>query len=153
MNFRTVRLGTDFHGTITDFASARNSFLEKNEWVFFLDNDEEASKMLLDHIDSLKPTMPYYWIRRINLWNGRYRPLWNPELVARLVSNRVRFAGRIHEKIVPRDPHGVIDFPIIHNHRGETNYRNYSHQNNRFYLYWLVFKKTGQLWKECLLRI
>jgi len=89
-------LGTDYPGKIEDFAAARNSFLTQNEWVLFIDNDEEASGMLLNQITKMEPKFPYYWIRRINLHNGKYREAWNPDFAPRLVSGRVKFIGRVH---------------------------------------------------------
>jgi hypothetical protein len=122
--------------------------LTSNEWVLFIDNDEEASEMLLNYLSKLEPKFPYYWIRRINLHNGRYREAWNPDLVPRLVSNRVKFVGRVHEKVVPRDPHGVIDFPIIHNHLGPIRYRNYWYQDHPLYIVWMAVKKAIQVIKD-----
>src|SRR5438093_560672 len=88
--------------------------------------------MLLDYLSQIDPKYPYYWIRRINLANGRYRALWNPEYAPRLVSNRVKFVGDVHEKVIPKDPHGIIDFPIIYNHRGTLAYRNRWYQDIPF---------------------
>jgi len=116
--------------------------------VFFIDNDEEASGMLLNYLDKLEPKYPYYWIRRLNLWNGRYRALWNPEYSARLVSNKVKYVGDIHERIVPKDPHGIIDFPIIHNHIGPSSYRNYWYQNLPVYRVWLGVKKMMEVVRD-----
>ena len=125
LKHETISLGRDYKGHIDDFAAARNYFLSKHDWVLFIDDDEEACGMLLDYIERLNPKYPYYWIRRINLHNGRYRATWNPEYVPRLVSSKVKFVGLIHETVVPRKPHGTIDFPIIHNHTGGFAYKNY----------------------------
>jgi hypothetical protein len=148
VRFKVVRLGTDYSGRIDDFSQARNSFLSLNEWVLFLDDDEEAPGMLLNHLDSLQPTFPYYWIRRINLHNGRYREAWNPDFAPRLLSNKVRFVGRVHEKVVPRDPHGIIDLPIIHNHIGLFGYKNYWYQDHPLYILWTAVKKSLQVIKD-----
>ena len=118
MKFRIVDLGRDFPGKITDFAKARNTFLEgllDNEYVLFVEPDEEVPKMLLDYIASLKPQYPYYNIRRINLLDNRFVPLWNPGFVAKLCSNKVRFVRGVHEIAMPRTPCGWIDIPTIHN--------------------------------------
>jgi len=143
-----VRLGTDYAGKIDDFAVARNSFLSKYDWVLFIDNDEEASEMLLNYLNQLEPNFPYYWIRRINLHNGRYREAWNPDFAPRLVSNRVKFQGRVHERITPKDPHGIIDFPIMHNHVGQTTYKNYWYQDHPLYRVWLGIKKAVEVVRD-----
>ena len=138
-------LGRDYKGKISSFAEARNYFLSKYDWVLFVDNDEEASAMLINYLHSLEPKYPSYWIRRINLWNGRYNALLNPEYSARLVSSRVRYVGAVHERVVPKDPHGIIDFPIIHNHIGSSSYRNYWYQNLPVYRFWLGAKKMMEV--------
>jgi hypothetical protein len=104
--------------------------------------------MLLKYLDKLEPKYPYYWVRRMNLQDGRYRAVWNPDLVARLVSNRVRYVGRIHERVVPKEPHGIIDFPIIHNHKGSFGYRNYWYQELPFYRVWLGVKKMMEVVRD-----
>ena len=141
-------MGTDYSGKIEDFAAARNSFLSRSEWVLFIDNDEEASGMLLNYLDKLEPKFPYYWIRRVNLHNGKYREAWNPDFAPRLVSSRVKFIGRVHEKVVPRDPHGIIDFPIIHNHLGSFEYKNYWYQDLPIYRFWTGVKKAVEVMRN-----
>ena len=86
VQFKIVRLGTDYPGKIDDFSAARNSFLSSDKWVLFVDDDEEPTAMLLNYLGQLGPKFPYYWIRRINLHNGRYREAWNPDFAPRLVS-------------------------------------------------------------------
>src|SRR6267143_955479 len=148
MQYKTISLGKDYAGKIENFAEARNYFLSKYDWVLFLDDDEEASGMLLDYLSRLEPRFPYYWIRRTNLHNGRYRSIWNPELATRLVSNKVRYVGRVHERVVPQDPHGVIDFPIIHNHLGPSTYKNYWFQDLPVYRFWLGAKKAIEVVRD-----
>ena len=125
LKFTVVDLGRDYPGRISDFADARNSFIKNlpdREYVLFVDSDEEAPKMLLDYVGTLKPQFPYYWVRRIELVNNKYVPVFNPNYNGKLCSNKVRFIGRVHEIITPREPHGVIDIPIIHNHSGPASY-------------------------------
>jgi len=125
LKFTVVDLGRDYPGHISDFADARNSFIKDlpdGEYVLFVDRDEEAPKMLLNYIRSLKPQFPYYWVRRIELVNNKYVPVFNPNYNGKLCSNKIRFIGRVHEMIAPREPHGMIDIPIIHNHSGPTSY-------------------------------
>ncbi len=143
-----MSLGRDYTGKIGSFAEARNYFLSRYEWVLFIDDDEEACGMLLDYLDKLEPKYPYYWIRRLNLASGRYRALWNPEYSARLVSGKVRFVGDVHERVIPRDPHGTIDFPIIHNHTGGFGYRNYWYQDLPVYRVWLGVKKAMEVIRD-----
>lgn len=146
MDFETVDLGRDYPGRIDDFAKARNYFLERYDWVLFLAEDEEASKMLLDYIRRLNPHYPYYWIRRLNLMRGRYVPAWNPEYSPQLVSSKVKFYGRVHEHVKPRKPHGTIDFPIIHNQPNtDASYRNYWYQNTAWYQWYLGAKKVVEV--------
>ena len=154
MDYRIVDLGQDYPGKIDDFAKARNSFLYRNwgdprlvKWVLFLDSDEEAPRELLRTLNHLDPKdTPYYWIRRVNLYRGRYMPAWNPDFKAALVSNRVRFIGRVHERINPKDPHGLIDIPIIHNHNGaDGTYKNYWYQDLPVYRMWLGVKKVVEV--------
>lgn len=145
LKYRTVQLGRDFPGRISDYAKARNSFLN-NGWVLFLDEDEEAPRILQDYLTRLTPTMPYYWIRRVNLYHGRYMPAWNPDFKAALVSSQVRFIGRVHERIIPKNPHGLVDIPIIHNHtRDNSLYRNYWYQDLPLYRVWLASKKIVEV--------
>ena len=56
--------------------------------------------MLSNYLSRLEPKFPYYWIRRVNLYNGRYRSAWNPDLVPRLVSNRVKFGARLAKELL-----------------------------------------------------
>jgi len=142
VRYKIVSLGTEYPGKVDDFAHARNLFLSKYEWVLFIDDDEEASHMLLNYLDGLEPSFPYYWIRRINLYAGRYREAWNPDFAPRLVSSRVKFVGRVHEKVTPKDPHGIIDFPILHNHVGPFTYKNLWYQDTPAYRIWIGFKKA-----------
>jgi hypothetical protein len=148
LRYKIVNLGRDYQGKIDDFSAARNHFLSKYEWVLFIDEDEEASDMLLDYVAKLEPRFPYYWIRRVNLHNGKYRAIWNPQLAPRLVSNKVRFVGRVHEKVVPKDPHGNIDFPIIHNHLGLFGYKNYWYQDHPMYRIWTGVKKVIEVVRD-----
>jgi hypothetical protein len=98
--------------------------------------------MLSNYLSQLEPRFPYYWIRRFNLYNGRYRAGWNPDFAPRLVSSRVRVVGRVHEKVSPKDPHGTIDFPIIHNHVGAITYKNFWYQELPVYRLGLGIKKA-----------
>ena len=125
MDFKIVNLGKDYDGKIHDFGKIRNMFieqLEENEWILWKSDDEEIPLGLIKIIETLNPTFPYYAIRRINLINGKYSSWGNPELYPGLVSNKVRYVGRLHEHINPRKPYGVIDYPIIHSVNGPRKY-------------------------------
>lgn len=120
MNFQIVTLGRDYHGKITDFAAARNSFIEQladDEWILFVDDDSEVPNMLLNRLRTFNPPSDarYYSIRCVNLTFDRYNPAHNPFFWRCLVSNKVRYYGGIHERIKGQ-PSGLIDIPLIHNH-------------------------------------
>jgi len=151
MNFRIISLGRDYPGKITDFAEARNSFLEQlpdDEWILFLDDDVEAPLMLLNRLHRFQPpaNARYYSIRTINLTDDRYNPAHNPFFWRCLVSNKARYFGKVHERIKGQ-PDGLFDIPVIHNHNtGPT----YSHDNpfwtrnmnNKLWNLWLSGKKV-----------
>ena len=147
VEFQVLDLGRDYHGKITDFASARNHLLlnAATEWVLFVDSDEEAPQMLLEYVKRLKPQYPYYWVRRANLFDGIWQPLWNPEFAPRLVSKKVRFHGRVHERVVPKNPHGIIDIPLIHNHHGPSTYQETLRHKLPFYRLILTAKKVSEV--------
>jgi hypothetical protein len=138
-------LGRDFPDKITDFAEARNSFLENNDWVLFLDSDEEVTPSFKSFLDQLEPSQPYYWVRRVNLYNGHYRPSWNPDFKPALVSSKIRFVGSPHERVTPKNPHGLIDIPIIHNHTGSDSYKNSWPKDTRPWQLWLGMKKAVEV--------
>lgn len=136
MIFQLVNI-RDYPHPLTSFAEARNYYLKQlkdGEYVLFVEEDEEVPEMLLSYIRSLRPDYPYYNIRRVNLFNNRHVPLWNPFYCGKLCSNRVRFVGSIHEvpwifrETIGPDYHhlayldkpsrgeaGWIDIPTIHN--------------------------------------
>lgn len=147
MKYEQVSLSQYPYQPIQDFAAASNYFLDRNTWTLFVADDEEPSLMLLNYLDQLEPKYPYYAVRVINLRDGRYLPQENPLIGARLVSNQgPRFIGqkkrgRLHERIIPRKPFGMIDYPIIHDHTGPTRYRNPWYWDLPFYRAWFVSKK------------
>jgi hypothetical protein len=127
MIYHVVDLGRDYHGKIYDFADARNSFLDHlpdNEYVLYKDSDVEITKMLERHLQWLQPKFPWYDIRQINYANGRFMQLGNPFFTGVLASNKVRWRSKngVKERLYPRNPHGVIDLPLIHNHIGPTTH-------------------------------
>ena len=127
MDFEIVDLGRDYPGKISDFAEARNSFLDKLEdgqYILYKDTDVEAPNMLLQHILKLPGIYPWYDIRQINLVNGHFSQVGNPFFTGVLASNRVRWRAinGVKEKLFPREPHVRIDIPLIHNHVGPTTH-------------------------------
>ena len=111
---------------IDDFSRVRNSFVETlndEEYVLFVDSDEEAPKLLLELCERIPYTgVPYFRVRRVNLHDWRWYAGGNPDYNDRLVSNKVRFHGKAHETVAPRRPFAVIDIPIIHNHVGPARF-------------------------------
>jgi len=125
LKYRIVDLAWDYPGRITDWSKARNHFLDElgpGEWILWKAQDEELTLGLIKHLAGLNPTYPYYAIRRINLVHGRFQEWANPDFSPQLVSNRVRYVGRVHEHLVPRKPYGIIDYPIIHDQNGGRPY-------------------------------
>ncbi len=125
MRFQIVDLERDWWGKIEDFSIVRNRFLDTlndEDYILWKSRDEELSETLLEYIRGLEPEYPYYWIRRFNLEDGCYAEWANPEYSPHLVSKRVRYHGRVHEHVKPKNPHGVIDIPIVHNHTGPRPY-------------------------------
>lgn len=125
MIYHVVDLGKDYPGKILNFAEARNSFLRilpDNEYILYKDSDVDAPSMLLDYLDRLAPLYPWYDIRQVNLINDVYQPLQNPFYTGVLVGKKCWWEGKVHEKVYPRDPHGRIDIPLIHNHHGPYRY-------------------------------
>ena len=127
VKFEVIDVGKEMgRKKIEDFSVVRNSFLEAlndEEYILFVDSDEEAPKVLLELCGKLSFTgVPYFRVRRVNLHDWRWYALGNPDYCDRLVSNKVRYFGKIHESVRPRHPFGVIDAPIIHNHLGPSRY-------------------------------
>ena len=125
VNFSIIDIGKEMGSKkIEDFSKVRNSFIETlndEEYILFVDSDEEAPKLLLELCNKIIYTgIPYFRVRRVNLVDWKWYALGNPDYNDRLVSNKVRFHGRVHEAVRPRRPFGVIDAPIIHNHIGLT---------------------------------
>ena len=151
MKIRIVDLANDYPGKISSFAEARNYFLEQlanGEYAFFIADDEEIPRMLLSKIEQLPGLYPYYWVRRIQLLRDKYVPAWNPHFESQLCSNRVRFYGRVHEHVTPRDPHGIIDIPVIHNQvDGRASYTDMvpAWMHSKWYQSWMAVKKVVEV--------
>ena len=128
VRFSVIDIGKEIGSKkIDDFSKVRNSFIETltdEEYILFVDSDEEAPKLLLELCRKITYSgIPYFRVRRVDLRDWRWYALGNPSYCDRLVSNKVRFHGKIHEAVKPRRPFGVVDAPIIHNHLGPDRYR------------------------------
>jgi hypothetical protein len=127
VRFSVIDIGKEMGSKkIEDFSKVRNSFIETlndEEYVLFVDSDEDAPKILLEMCEKIAFTgIPYFRVRRVNLRDWRWYALGNPDYCDRLVSNKVRFYGKVHEVVRPRHPFGLIHVPIIHNHIGADKY-------------------------------
>jgi hypothetical protein len=127
VKFSVIDIGKEMGSKrIDDFSKVRNNFLETlndEEYILFLDSDEEAPKLLLELCKRVVYTgIPYFRVRRVNLHDWKWYAGGNPDYNDRLVSNKVRFHGKVHESVRPRRPFGVIDTPIIHNHLGPKRF-------------------------------
>ena len=150
MKYQIVDLEQAYPASIRDFGSVRNSFIEKlddDEYILWKSRDEEMPEMLLEYLRRLKPQYPYYDILRVNLVDDRWVEWANPRYSGSLVSNRVRYEGRLHEQIVPSKPYGRIDIPIIHNQHGSRPYNSGWKETSAYHPV-LAFKKFLDVLKE-----
>ncbi len=127
VRFSVIDIGREMGSKkIDDFSMVRNSFIEAlndEEYILFIDSDEEAPKLLLELCERIPYTgIPYFRVRRVNLLDWKWYAGGNPGHMDRLISNKVRFQGKVHETVRPRRPFAVIDTPIIHNHVGPWRY-------------------------------
>src|SRR5690242_11339018 len=127
VRFNLIDIGKEMGAQkIEDFSKVRNRFIESlddEEYILFLDSDEEAPRFLLDLCKKIVYAgVPYYRVRRVNLNEWKWSALANPDFCDRFVSNKVRYHGKVHESVRPRYPYGKIEVPIIHNHVGAIRY-------------------------------
>jgi len=104
-----------------NFATQRNFIADKasNEWVLFLDADEELSPELKHNLEYLidnNEGIIGYDIRRWNYVLGkRMMHCWSPDYVLRLFNKRfARYEGHIHAYAVPKGKVMRIEEPILH---------------------------------------
>ena len=103
--------------------------------------------MLLEKLRRFQPpkSARYYSIRVVNLTDGLYNPAYNPFFWRILVSNKVRYFGRLHESI-KGSPSGLIDIPVIHNHISGQTYQDLSvwrrNKTRPLWNFWLGGKKV-----------
>lgn len=127
VSFSVIDIGKEMGDQkIDDFSKVRNRFIESlndEEYILFLDSDEEAPRLLLKLCKAIVYTgVPYYRVRRVNLNGWKWAALANPDYCDRFVSNKVRYQGKVHESVRPRFPYAKIEVPIIHNHTGPIRY-------------------------------
>ena len=159
MNFKVVDLGRDWKGPqpIPNLSEARNTFIDNlkdDEYVLFVDSDEEAPKMLLDFLSRLKPQYPCYCTNIFEVATGR---VWRK---SNLLSNKVKLIRHPHEIAVMRNPYrrlrrdevGLIDFPVIHNHpiARKSNYEQPLWYTTRAYRLLVVLFRIRDMAREAL---
>lgn len=93
-----------------DFSRQRNFGLKKakNQWVLFIDADEEISPSLFKEIDSLIPEdeiTGYYLKRRDFLWGrevrfGEINKIRNKGILRLVKKGSGRFIGKVHEEFI-----------------------------------------------------
>lgn len=110
-----------FKNQMTDFSSQRNFGADKasNDWVFFVDADEELSSELkhnLEYLINNNEGIIGYDIRRWNYVLGkRMTHCWSPDHVLRLFNRKyARYEGDIHERAVPKGKVLRIEDPLLH---------------------------------------
>lgn len=110
-----------FKNKMADFSSQRNfgSDRASNDWILFIDADEELSSELkhnLEYLINNNESIIGYDIRRWNYVLGkRMTHCWSPDHVLRLFNkNYARYEGEIHEKAVPKGKVVRIEDPILH---------------------------------------
>ncbi len=110
-----------FKNKLIDFSSQRNFGIDpsSNNWVFFIDADEELSPELKNKLPILienKEGIIGFDIRRHNYMLGKQlKHCWNPDHVLRLFNkNFARYEGKVHERAVPKGKVLRIEEPILH---------------------------------------
>jgi glycosyltransferase involved in cell wall biosynthesis len=93
--------------------------LAANQWLFYLDADEEVSPGLRKEIEQVlsEPEFEVYYLPRKNIFMGKWirGSGWYPGYVPRLFKKgSVRFPLRIHEDIKPLCFFGYLKCDIIH---------------------------------------
>ncbi|MFA4967320.1 MAG: glycosyltransferase family 2 protein [Candidatus Margulisiibacteriota bacterium] len=123
---RTIELAGKYGAKIfarklDDFSFQRNFGLDKalNDWVLFIDADEELSSELkhnLEYLINNNDGIIGYDIRRWNYVLGKkMNHCWSPDYVLRLFNkNYARYEGELHEKAVPKGKVIRIEDPILH---------------------------------------
>jgi glycosyltransferase involved in cell wall biosynthesis len=96
---------------IEDFSKERNRALERtqDEWVFFLDSDEELSPRLKEEIENLKPD------GKVNGYYIKRRGIVEEKLLRLARKNAGRWERCVHEVWRVKGKVDYLRNPIIHN--------------------------------------
>jgi glycosyltransferase involved in cell wall biosynthesis len=112
--------------TQKDFSSLRNFGLEKakEEWILFIDADEEVSKTLKDEIlqllekdKSIQGDFSGYFIKRKDYWWGkeiRHGEAGNIKLLRLIRRGMGKWSGNVHEVLETHGEIGTLNEPLIH---------------------------------------
>ncbi|KMP12347.1 hypothetical protein UZ36_01155 [Candidatus Nitromaritima sp. SCGC AAA799-C22] len=92
-----------------------------NRWILNVDADEVITAECAEAIRNLlagEPERPVYRFPRKNFFGKRWvrHAGWYPDRIARLYDkSRAAFSeSMVHERLIPDDDAGLIDFPILH---------------------------------------
>jgi glycosyl transferase family 2 len=116
-----------------DFAAQRNAGLVHvtTPWTLMLDCDETLSPELGDLLIRAARTAPAdaVFVSRLNLVGDDPRPTLYPDVQPRLFKTRLRYKGRVHERLRPRTGvHLPANGPFIHHHKSPLrHYENSLH--------------------------
>lgn len=118
-----------FFRDFDDFSSQRNYAIDlsSEDWVFFLDADEEVSKELRESIKKAitKDNFSCYEVSRRTYYLGKFLDyVWYPEYVVRLFKkSNGKYEGQLHEKLVCNGKVGRLEGDLYH-----YSYKNLHHQ-------------------------
>jgi hypothetical protein len=116
-----------------DFAAQRNAGLARvtTPWTLMLDCDETLSPELGTLISRAAQTaaVDAVFVSRLNLIGDDPRPTLFPDVQPRLFKTRLRYQGRVHERLRPRTGvHLPANGPFIHHHKSPLrHYENSLH--------------------------
>jgi len=113
------------HRTLSDnFAKQRNFAMAeaKNEWVLFVDADEEVSHELSDEIKkniNKNDFVSYYIKRRDHFWgrelhHGEVEEAYKDGFIRLMKKNTGKWVGEVHEEFVTDKPTGQLSFYLDH---------------------------------------
>src|SRR5690606_16287298 len=112
------------HALNGDFASQRNRLLEKatQDWVLFIDPDEQVTKELANEINNIikQPKYEVYYLKRQDYFLGkavRYGEVSTATTKGfiRLVKKGSgKWKGLVHETFVTRKPAGTLENALLH---------------------------------------
>ncbi len=141
-----------------------------NEWVMFIDADEEVSKELKENIkrELRNPRYESYMISRRTYYMGKFlNHVWYPEWRLRLFKKKkVVFEGDVHEKPIVKGRVGKIKGDLYHysfkslRHQYEKNMDyaekmaiSLSKKGEKFSIYKLIFNPLWSFFKFYILKL